>query len=269
MASALPCERDRPPVGVSLAELLEVARLGENLFRSRALFREAWPLYGGQVFAQALLVAGCTVTPDRLPHFAHGCFLRPGDSAAPVVFEVQRDRDGRSLSARRVIARQHEEVLLTLSASFAASTADPDELDLTLAGPPSVDPPATISTPHRVVGFAQSLPEQGRLHGYPTRAWLRCTEQVPDTALLSRVLLAYTSDLYSGHGVLPQSEGIAQPTVNHTVWFHRGLTPGQWVLSDLRTRTVSNGRGFYTGELWSEHGRLVASLAQETLFRKR
>jgi len=261
-------DRDRPPPGVALRDLLDLERLDDDLFRSQVVFEEAWPLYGGQVFAQALLAAGATVDPARLPHSAHGYFLRPGDSCRPVVLRVERDRDGRSLSARRVVAFQGGKVILNLSTSFAEVTDDPDLPDLVLAPPHGAEPPGETGMPHRAVGFEQSLPPQGPLHSYPTRAWLRCTEPVEDTPLMARALVAYTSDLYSGHGALPESEGIRQPTIDHTIWFHRPLAPGSWVLSDLRSRTVSNGRGFYTGDLWSEDGRLVASIAQETLFRR-
>ena len=107
------------PAGIDLLEVLDLEPLDRDLFRTRLTFSEHWPLYGGQVVAQALLAAGKTVDPERLPHSLHCYFLRPGDSRKPVVFAVDRDRDGGSFSARRVVARQDGEVILNLASSFA------------------------------------------------------------------------------------------------------------------------------------------------------
>jgi acyl-CoA thioesterase-2 len=254
-----------PPAGVTLAGLLRLEQLDVDLYRSTALFEGVYSLYGGQVFAQALLAAGRTVPPDRLPHSAHGYFLRPGDSAAPVVFVVERDRDGRNLSARRVVAQQGGKVILNLSASFAVP--DPGTVDETHVRMPAVEGPGAARPAARVVGFEESLPPQAPVHSYPSRAWLRCTEPVGDDPLLDAVLLAYVSDLYTGLGRLPSSSGMTHATINHTLWLHRPLRAGSWALSDMEPRSISNGRGFYAGRMWSPDGTLVASFMQETVYR--
>ena len=260
-----------PPAGVRLLDVLALERLDRDLFRSTAVFEEAWSLFGGQVAAQALLAAGRTVDPARLPHSLHGYFLRPGDSRRPVVFAAERDRDGGSFSARRVVALQEGEVILNLSASFALP-ADGAE-DETTATAPAVDPVphgARTQVPPRLIGFEQWIPEQPHpLHSHPTRAWFRCTEQLPGDPVLDAAVLTYLSDIFTGHGSLASSAGKAMSTIDHAVWLHRPPRVGDWVLMALHSRSVSRGRGYYTGELWSPDGTLVASLAQETLYRAR
>lgn len=251
---------------MALLDVLALERVERDLFRSTVVFEEPWALYGGQVAAQALLAAGRTVDPERTPHSLHGYFLRPGNSGRPVVFQVARDRDGRSFSARRVVAVQDGEVILNLSASF--HQVDPEAPDET--GPPSPDAPMSgeLTLPDRLVGFEQRLTGEP-FHSYPTRGWLRCVEPLPDDPLVHAAVLTYLSDLYTGHGALASSTGRNQSTLDHALWFHRPVDVGQWVLTDLRTRSVSQGRGLYTGEIWTADGMLVASLAQETLYRVR
>lgn len=272
MTAEVPTDWTHPPGGelpdgITLEALLSLEQLDVDLYRSTAVFEGSWSLYGGQVFAQALLAAGRTVAPDRLPHSAHGYFLRPGDSAAPVVFVVERDRDGRTLSARRVVAKQAGKVILNLSASFGVP--DVDAVDETHVQMPQVEPPGRTQTAARVVGFEESLPAQVPIHSYPSRAWFRCTREVPDDRLLDHVLLAYVSDLYTGLGGLATSAGMSHATVSHTLWLHRPLRAGAWVLSEMQPRSVSHGRGFYAGRLWSQDGALVASFMQETVYRPR
>lgn len=259
--------QDLAPEGVELRDVLRVERLDDDLFRSTVEVNEPHhALYGGQVFAQALLAAGRTVPEGRLPHSAHGYFLRPGDSSVPVVLRVERDRDGRTLSARRVVAIQRGKVILNLSASFGVPLLDA-AVEL-LEPMPQVQPPGELTASSRLVGIDVSLPEQpGPVVTYPTRAWFRCREELPDDPLLDLAVMAYVSDCYTGSGGLASSAGRRQPTIDHTVWFHAASPSGDWLLSDLQTRVVTNGRSFYTGSLWSPDGRLMASLAQETVYR--
>jgi acyl-CoA thioesterase-2 len=258
-----------PPAGVRLLDVLGLERLDRDLFRSTVVFAETWSLFGGQVAAQALLAAGRTVDAARLPHSLHGYFLRPGDSRRPVVFAVERDRDGGSFSARRVVALQEGEVILNLSASFALpDDAAEDETRATAPTVAGVPAGATTQVPPRLIGFEQWVPEQPHpLHSHPTHAWFRCTEPVPDDPVLDAAVLTYLSDIFTGHGSLPSSAGKAMSTIDHAVWLHRPARAGEWVLMALHSRSVSRGRGYYTGELWAPEGRLVASLAQETLYR--
>ena len=262
-------DEELPPPQVTLREVFELERLDRDLFRSTALFEERWSLYGGQVAAQALLAAGRTVDPSRTPHSLHGYFLRPGDSRRPVVFAVDRDRDGGSFSARRVVALQDGEVILNLSASFAVG--DDSEQDVALTPAPAAQPVADAapSRPPRLVGCELRVPEQTHpMHSFPTRAWLRCAETLPDDPVVDAAVQTYVSDTFTGAGGLPSSRDRHQSTLDHAVWFHRPGRAGQWWLMDLQPRAISRGRGHYTGGLWTEDGTLVASLAQETLYRR-
>ena len=258
-----------PPDGIGLEEVLALERIDRDLYRASAVFEEAFPLYGGQVAAQALLAAGATVPTDRVPHSLHGYFLRPGDSRAPVVFSVERDRDGGSFSARRVVALQDGEVILNLAASFARE--DCTAAEVAVLRMPAVAPPeAPSQPPPRLLGHELVVPKQpGGLVTFPTRAWLRCTAVLPAGPLVDAAALTYLSDLFTGAGGLPASRGTWQTTLDHSLWFHRPSRTGQWVLMDLVPRAVSRGRGMYDGTLWHPDGTLVASLAQETLFRPR
>lgn len=258
---------DRPaflgPEGVALLDVFALERVDRDLFRSTALFEERWSLFGGQVAAQALLAAGRTVDAARRPHSLHGYFLRPGDSRRPVVFSVERDRDGRSFSARRVVALQEGEVILNLSASFHADDDDAED-EVALTRPQAVATEVTI--PHRLIGFEQRVVDLPYT-AHPTQVWMRCTEDLPDDPLVHAAALTYLSDIYTGHGALASAVGKHQSTLDHTVWFHRPARADEWVLMDLQPRSVGRGRGLYTGALWTEPGGLVASLAQETLYR--
>lgn len=251
---------------VKLLDVLALEQLDRDLHRSTVLFEEEHPLYGGQVFAQALLAAASSVPAGRAPHSAHGYFLRPGDSRKPVVFSVERDRDGRSFTARRVVARQDGEVVLNLSTSF--HEVDPDAPDETGLPVPVTGAPLEVSTPHRLIGIEQRLTDQPEV-SWPTQVLMRCTEPVPDDPVVHAAVLAYLSDMYTGHGSLASSANRNQSTLDHTVWFHRHARADRWVLMDLQTRAVSQGRGLYTGGLWTEDGVLAASLAQESLYRLR
>ena len=252
------------PEGVALLDVLELERVDRDLFRSTALFEEPWSLFGGQVAAQALLAAGRTVQAERRPHSLHGYFLRPGDSRRPVVFSVDRDRDGRSFSARRVVARQEGEVILNLSASFHAGD---DQAQDEVALRPPVAAATQVTVPHRLIGFEQRVVDLP-FTVHPTRVWMRSTQALPADPLVHAAALTYLSDIYTGHGALQSAVGKHQSTLDHTVWFHRPARADEWVLMDLQARSVGQGRGLYTGELWTEAGVLVASLAQETLYRQ-
>jgi acyl-CoA thioesterase II len=215
-----------PPSGVGLDEVLTLERLDRDLFRACAVFEESWSLYGGQVAAQALLAAGATVGVDRAPHSLHGYFLRPGDSRQPVVFSVDRDRDGGSFSARRVVALQDGEVILNLAASFHR----PDEraVDVAVLGMPAASlPDGPVQAPPRLLDFELAVPEQpGALVSFPTRVWLRCTADLPTSPLLDAALLTYLSDLFTGAGGLAASRGTWQTTLDHALWFPGRRVPG-------------------------------------------
>jgi acyl-CoA thioesterase-2 len=255
--------------GLSLLDVLALDELGDNRFASTVTYDDGWRLYGGQVCAQALIAAGRTVAADRLPHSLHAYFLRMGTPALPVELTVEEDRDGRSFSARRVIARQKGEVILTMSLSFA--TGDARALDdEQLLVYPTATPPVDPLRPLVLLDFEQSVPEQVHpLYSYPTRHWLRCIADLPDDPLVAAAIITYASDLCTGHDALPTSPHRSQATLDHALWFHRTASPRDWMLIDLSSRGVKGGRGLYTGEVWDTEGTLIASLAQESLYRQK
>ena len=251
----------------SVLDVLDLEEIDRDLYRSRLHFADPFPLYGGQVAAQALLAAGRTVPPDRLPHSLHGYFLRSGDAARPAVFRVERDRDGRSFSARRVVAIQGGEVIFNMSASFTAGSRGPD---VAVDPAPGAEPPDGLPshTLPRLFSFEARRPAQPYPDAHwPTRFWARSTAALPDDPLLHACVLTYLSDIGTGLSALPDDQASPGPSLDHAVWFHRAARPDDWVLMDLVPRTVAGGRGWYTGTLHTTDGTLAASFVQETLFR--
>jgi acyl-CoA thioesterase-2 len=256
----------------TLAELLELERLDRDLFRgeNEPGARERHALYGGQVAAQALRAAGTTVADDRVPHSFHGYFLRPGRVDRPVIFEVDRDRDGGAFSARHVRAVQEGEVIFSMLASFHEHRDSPtfDVLATSDApGPDSLAPRPTVAslvevrevTPTRIVG---------RQFRHPDRIWVRASAPLPDDVLAHACALAYASDLGSGFGQteipgLPTSG----PSIDHAVWFHAPLRADDWMLLELAPRKARSSRGVYDGSLRNLEGELGALIAQEMLLR--
>jgi acyl-CoA thioesterase-2 len=253
-------------ITTSLRALLELEEIEEDLFRSRVVSSELHHLYGGQVAAQALWAAGRTA-PGLEPHSLHGYFLRAGDPTKQIVFRVARDRDGRSYTARRVVAIQDGEVLLNLACSFHALEAGMDEQ---VPQAPDVGDPFELkafSVP-LMVGIECRLPRQPfeATHA-TTRLWARCPEALPDDPTLHACVLTYLSDIFNGLWGLEGAETRAGSSLDHAVWFHRRARLDDFVLMDLVPVTVARGRGWYTGSIFDRSGGLLASLTQETLFR--
>jgi acyl-CoA thioesterase II len=250
----------------SILDLLDLERIEENLYRSCVLVERPWPLYGGQVAAQALYAAGSTVPDGRLPHSLHGYFLRSGSAATPTVFQVFRDRDGRSFSARRVVAIQNGEVIFNMSASFAEPRAGAEH---------EADPAPVIAAPDQLPAATHPYPvsvetrpaDEGQFGlRVPARFWCRCTVPLPDDDLLHACVLTYMSDLSSGLIPFESDEAETGASLDHAVWFHRRARLDDWVLIDLVPHTVSGGRGWYTGAFYDRDGVRLASIAQESLF---
>jgi acyl-CoA thioesterase II len=259
------------PPDASLVALLDLEPLARDLFRASTVFDDPFPLYGGQVAAQALLAAGRTVPAGRVPHSLHGYFLRGGDAGRATLFRVDRDRDGRSFSSRRVVAVQDAEVVFSLSASFQ----DPEEgLDLQVETTPDVPAPEALPTlaMPRLFSFEARLPPQPHERSWPTRFWARCTEPLPvdedGAELLHAAVLTYLSDIMTGLSPLAADGFRPTTSLDHAMWFHRAARADDWVLVDLIGRTTGGGRGWYTGSLSSRDGVLRASITQESLFRR-
>jgi acyl-CoA thioesterase-2 len=269
VSAGIPGQAPRSDLGQSLLDVLDLETLDRDLYRGNVVYPDRSSLYGGQVAAQALLAAGRTVGDGRTPHSLHGYFLRRGDSTRPTVFRVDRDRDGRSFAARRVVALQDGEVLFTMSCSFAVPEDGPDlQADpVPDGGSPEVLPgrpmPRLFSMEARIP--AQRFPAPR----WPLRFWTRTTLPLPDDPLLHACVLTYVSDIGSGVSAFEGGENRSNTSIDHAVWFHRPIRLDDWVLMDLVPHTAAAARGWYTGSLHDASGRLGASLTQEVLYRER
>jgi acyl-CoA thioesterase-2 len=250
-----------------LLDLLELEEIDRDLYRARATFRDPLRLYGGQVAAQALMAAGRTVPDDRRPHSLHGYFLRSGDAARPTVFRVDRDRDGRSYSARRVVALQGGEVLFNMACSFHVDEEGPEVQSQRApeAGDPAQLPDVPLPRLHSIE--SRQPPQPFGDVPWPTLFWARLTERAPEAPLVHACVLTYLSDISSGLAGLERARESSGPSLDHAVWFHRHGRLDEWVLTHLVPSTVAGGRGWYTGAIYDQEGVLLASIAQEALFR--
>ena len=249
-----------------LREALALERIDDDLYRANFVQVEEFALFGGQVAAQALAAAGATVPSGRRPHSLHGYFLRRGMAHRPTVLKVERDRDGRSFSARRVIAVQDGEVIFNMAASFDGRDAGGG--DVRLPAPelrvPELLPEIAMSRyPAIEVRAEPQLP--GRL--LPGRFWARVRHPIPDDPLAHACALTYVSDLSTGLGQLVP-DFVPSASLDHALWIHEIPRTDEWLLVDLTGLAVAGERGHYSGSIFTRDGRLVASLAQEMLIRR-
>jgi acyl-CoA thioesterase II len=225
-------------------------------------------LFGGQVAAQALLAAARTVPADRAAHSLHGYFLRRGDASRRVLYSVERDRDGRSYSARRVVARQEGQVIFSMATSFAVPEEGADVQVLTLpdvARPEDSEPVET-----HLVGMEVRDPDPRPDLFHPTRVWARCRDDLGSDPHANAAVLTYLSDLFSGlPAVVGMGPGDLMTSLDHALWFHRPARLDRWVLMDHGGASVAGGRGWYTGHVYDEAGTALAGLAQEMVLRQR
>ncbi|WFS11046.1 acyl-CoA thioesterase [Rhodococcus aetherivorans] len=250
---------------VELREILRVEPLDRDLFRALPVHYDGRPLFGGQIAAQCLLACGATVPGVRPPHSLHGYFLRRGDSARPVVYRVDRDRDGRSYSARRVVALQDGEVLFSMAASFRVRT-DGAELD--------GEPPAPMPPPDECRPIPSGLPLEARVDEWPNRTQFFPTRfhirpmggLPPGDVLVHAAALTYMSDFSAGLPKLLAGE-VLGPSLDHALWFHDVPKWDGWLRVDYEPGTAGGKRGWYSGAIRDEAGRRIASLAQEMGYR--
>ena len=282
-----------PRSAAELVELLELEAIEDNLFRGRQPDTMMQRVFGGQVAAHALVAATRTVGADYHVHSLHSYFLRPGDTSVPIVYDVERTRDGRSFSTRRVVARQHGKPIFYMSASFQVPEEGLDHQDPMPSAPPPEECPelgellAQITKRPREqwdrewaaleVRYGGDSREGGVLHGpeHPARSrvWLRASAKVPDRPWLHEAVLAYASDLtllsvsLVPHGLFIGDPRLQPASLDHAMWFHRPFRADQWLLYDQVSPSASGGRGLATGRLFTLDGRLVASVVQEGLIR--
>ena len=276
-----------------LVALLDLEHIERDIFRGTST-RSRWQrVFGGQVAGQALVAAGRTVADDRRVHSLHSYFVRPGDPTIPIVYEVDRVRDGRSFSTRRVIAVQRGETIFSLSASFQL---DQDGIDHQTSMP---DVPAPESLPALVnrygnspeaTEFYRSMPKPIDLryvddppwlqhaHGPRdglSRVWMRADGTLPDDPLLHVCVLTYASDMtlldsvLVRHGLAPGLDDISMASLDHAMWFERPFRADEWLLYSTRSPSASGGRGLATGRFYAQDGRQVCSVVQEGLIRLR
>jgi acyl-CoA thioesterase-2 len=269
-----------------LVELLDLEQIEVNIFRGRSPSDRRQRVFGGQVAGQALVAAGRTVPAGRPVHSLHAYFIRPGDPAVPLVYIVDRVRDGRSFTTRRVSVIQHGETIFTLSASFHH-----DEPGLEHAAPmPAVPPADSIARPDHEFFTGNPIdlrflgplrPARSAGPGGPVGSaehnlvWLRADGQLPDDPLLHVCLMTYASDLtlldsvLRRHGLTWADGAISGASLDHAMWFHRPFRVDDWLLYAQHTPSASGGRGFVTGSVFNPDGTLAVSVAQEGLVRPR
>ncbi|HXZ84273.1 MAG TPA: acyl-CoA thioesterase II [Myxococcota bacterium] len=277
-----------------LIGLLDLEPIEVNLFRGVSP-KEGWQrVFGGQVCAQALVAARRTVE-GRLAHSFHAYFLRPGDPAVPILYDVDRIRDGQSFTTRRVVAIQHGQAIFNMQVSFQVAEAGLEhQLPM-----PDVPAPETLRTElERRRAIADRLPEPMRSIFLRERAievrpvapidefdpearephqnvWLRAKGALPDDPALHECVLAYASDLtlldtsILPHAVSWWSEKLQTASLDHAMWFHRPFRADEWLLYAQDSPSASGARGFNRGSVFTRDGRLVASVAQEGLIRPR
>jgi acyl-CoA thioesterase-2 len=282
----------------SLLDLLDLERIERDIFRGHSRPAVVPRVFGGQVAAQALVAAGRTVPEDRHAHSLHAYFLRPGDPGAPIVYTVDRIRDGRSFTTRRVVAVQHGQPIFHLSASFQLFE---EGLDHQAPMPPAPDPATLPTSGERLRGYdhlhplvverfleareAVDLryvdePPYGRF-GEPrephSQVWFRANgklEGAIDTPLLHVVLATYVSDMtlldsvLLAHGRGGWAVGdVVGASLDHAMWFHRPFRADEWLLYDQESPSASGGRGLGQARIYTRDGALAISVIQEGVVR--
>ncbi len=276
-----------------LLTLLDLEPLEVNIYRGRNRDLGSPRVFGGQVFAQALVAARRTVDGAREAHSAHGYFILPGDLAAPIVYFVDRLRDGRSFTTRRVTAIQHGQAIFNCSVSFHVDEPGLSHQDTM----PDVPAPETLAPELQLVReMADRIPEplrpvltQDRPIDFrpvepidpftpgtqlPLRyLWFRSLGQLPDEPLIHQAVLAYATDYgllptaLRPHGVSYRTPGLMMASLDHCVWLHRPFRADEWLLYVMDSPTAAGARGFVRGSIYARSGELVASVAQEGLMR--
>jgi acyl-CoA thioesterase II len=280
-----------------LLEILDLETLEVNLFRGRSPQSRWQRVYGGQVIGQAL-VAACRTVDDvavRPPHSLHAYFLLGGDPKVPIIYDVDRIRDGRSFTTRRVVAIQHGHAIFTMAVSFhlaeeglshqlkmpdvPAPEALPSEAEMKERIWPLMpeavrryyerERPIELR-PVEMGRYLGEKSEDGRFH-----VWIRATGSLPDAPAIHQCVLAYASDMtlldcaLIPHGRSVFDKDIMAASLDHALWFHRAFRADEWLLYAQDSPSLADSRGFSRGLIFSRDGTLVASVAQEGLLRQR
>jgi acyl-CoA thioesterase-2 len=274
-----------------LVRLLDLERIEQDIFRGVSPKAHWQRVFGGQVAGQALVAAGRTVDPERHVHSLHSYFIRPGDPAVPIVYQVDRVRDGRSFTTRRVTAIQHGRPIFALSASFQL---DQPGVEHQLPMPDAPPPESLPTLDERYAGipddasFFRRLPRpiemryvddppwQQRAKGPrdgPMRVWMRAAGQLPDDPLLHVCVLTFASDLtllnslLMRHGLAVGMDKLTMASLDHAMWFHRRFRADEWVLYVSSSPSASGSRGLAVGQFFAADGRHLVSVVQEGMIR--
>jgi acyl-CoA thioesterase-2 len=276
-----------------LLGVLDLETIETDLFRGRQPAVALQRVFGGQVAAQALVAAARSVAPDRPVHSLHAYFLRPGDPSVPILYEVDRIRDGRSFTTRRVVAVQHGKAIFNLQASFHVAEEGFAHAD---ALPDVPAPEALPTVQEQMAGLADEVPAwflrprpiEMRYVGEPpllarrsaeppedrTTLWMRAAGELPDDPVLHVCLVAYASDIsllettVRPHGLSWGTGEIVGASLDHAMWFHAPFRADEWWLYDQQSPWTGSGRGLAEGAIWTRDGRRVVSVYQEGLVRR-
>lgn len=279
-----------PRTSEDLIALLDIEQIDDDLFRGRQPDTERQQVFGGQVAAQAVQAAERTVDPDFVVHSLHSYFLLPGDHTVPIIFDVDRIRDGRSFATRRVAARQHGRSIYYQTVSFQRHEdgfEHQDRMPADVPGPEDCPPFAeVVGRPEfwdREWGALDVRHAGASGHGLAddperpalARRWIRIAGDLGDDPLMQAAAFTYASDMtLLGTSMVPHLDAVARAemkvaSLDHTIWFHRPFRADRWWLYDQHSPFAGGGRGFSWARVFTEDGTLVASLAQEGLIRRR
>jgi acyl-CoA thioesterase-2 len=280
---------------IDLLSILDIEQLEVNMFRGNSPKTRWQRVFGGQVIGQAL-VASCRTVEGRMPHSLHCYFILPGDPQIPIIYEVERLRDGKSYSTRRVTAIQHGNAIFSMMVSFHVEEEDsfnhqdkmpdvppPDKLTAEeLMKEPLLDQmpefikryyesdrPIELRPVEFKRYFGEKIPD-GRIN-----IWIRTAAKLPDDPALHQCALAYASDfslldsVMSRYGRTLFDGRVMAASLDHAMWFHRPFRADEWLLYVQDSPSASGGRGFNRGAIYTRDGALVASVAQEGLIRRR
>jgi acyl-CoA thioesterase II len=275
-----------------LLDLLDLEQVEVNIFRGRSPDETVQRVFGGQVAGQALVAAGRTVAADRPVNSLHAYFIRPGDPAVPLVYTVERVRDGHSFSIRRVTAVQHGRAIFVMSASFHRSEPGVEHEDPMPQVPPPGEVRRSIDRVEEVLGaplpanvkdspidlrtvgpLSLEAARDPSLRTTRSYAWLRVNGELPDEPLLHVCLMTYASDLtlldtvLLGHGLTWLDGHTTGASLDHAMWFHRPFRADQWLLYAQDSPVAYGARGLARGEVFTTDGDLVVSVVQEGLVR--
>ena len=273
-----------------LVTLLDLEAIEVNLFRGVSPDENRQRVFGGQVAGQALVAATRTVQPDRWVHSLHAYFLRPGDPNVPILYEVDRIRDGRSFTTRRVVAIQHGKAIFNLQASFHVA-----ESGLDYQVPMPLDVPAAETLPDFKTRMAPFKDRMGEMYDRPRpidlrhlgtdpfsragktaldqQVWLRADGTLPDDPTLHACIVTYASDMtLLDTTILPfglswETPGMQMASLDHAMWFHRPFRADDWLLYDQRPISTGGARGLAGGNIFTADGALAITVVQEGLVR--